>query len=176
MFLGLRLEIGDVDVALRVGLHHDDGHSRHHRARRIGAMRRLRYQAGDAMGLAPVAVVRANHEQSRKLPLRAGIRLQRHSREPGDLGEPLLELAEQRRVPLRLRPRREGVQAVEAAPGDRNHLGRGVELHRAGAERDHRRRQREVAVLELLQIPQHLRLGVMRVEDRVCAERRGARQ
>ena len=172
----LRLEVGDVDVALRVGLHHHHVHSRHDRACRIGAMRRLRDQARRAMALTAVLVIGANDEQPRKLSLRAGIRLQRHFREPGDFGEPLLELAEERRIPLRLRARRKGMQAVEARPGDRQHLARGVELHRAGAERNHRRRQRQVAVLEPLQVPQHLRFGVMGVEDRMGAERRGARQ
>ncbi len=68
------------------------------------------------------------------------------------------------------------MQAVEARPADWNHLARGVELHRARAEGDHRRRQRQIAVLESLQIAQHLRFGMMRVEDGMGAEGRGARQ
>ena len=38
---------------------------------------------------------------------------------------------------LRLIDRDERVQRAELRPGDRDHLGRGVQLHRAGAERDH---------------------------------------
>ena len=132
MLFGPGFEIGDVDVALRVGLDDHDLHSRHDGAGRVGAVRRLRNQTGGAMRLAAVLVIGTDHQQPRKLPLRSGIRLQRHLREPGDLGQPFLELAEQRGIPLGLRARGERVQAVEAAPGDGNHLGRRVELHRRG--------------------------------------------
>ena len=40
-------------------------------------------------------------------------------------------------VALGLVERREGMHGAELAPGHRDHLGRGVELHGAGAERDH---------------------------------------
>ena len=59
-------------------LHDDDLHARHHRARRVGAVRRLRNQADVAMRLAARLVVAANHEQAGVLALRAGVRLQRH--------------------------------------------------------------------------------------------------
>src|SRR5256886_9891849 len=45
-------------------------------------------------------------------------------------------------------------------------LFRSVELHRARAERDHRRREREVARLEPLDVAQHLGLGPIAVEYR----------
>src|SRR5204862_1133005 len=72
---GLGLEIGDVDVAVLVSLDHDDLHPRHDRARRVSAVGRLRDQAGGAMRLAAMLVIRADDEQSRKLSLRSGIRL-----------------------------------------------------------------------------------------------------
>src|SRR2546425_9758713 len=43
----------------------------------------------------------------------------------------------------------------------RSHLGGGVELHRARAERDHRRREGEVARLEPFDVAQHLGLGAV---------------
>jgi hypothetical protein len=85
-------------------------------------------------------------------------------------------LPEQLREALRLVPRRERVDAVEAAPADRHHLARGIQLHRAAAERDHGVAQREVPRLEALDVAQHLGLGVVPVEHRVREVRARARQ
>ena len=63
------------------------------------------------------------------------------------------------------------MQPVELPPAHRHHLGRGVQLHGAGAERDHRRGEREVPRLEPLDVAQHLGLGVVPVEDRVLQVR-----
>ena len=64
----------------------------------------------------------------------------------------------------------------EAGQGDRDHLRRRVQLHRAGTERDHAAVQRDVLVLEPLEVAQHLVLGVVLVEHRLLEERRVARQ
>ena len=61
-----------------VVLHDDDLHPRHHRARRIRPVRRLRNQAHVAMRVAARFVILADHEQARVLALRPGVRLQRH--------------------------------------------------------------------------------------------------
>ena len=66
-----------------------------------------------------------------------------------------------RGVPPRLVERRERVHPVHLGPRDRDHLGGGVELHRAGTERDHRRRERQIARLQFFEVAQHLRLGVV---------------
>ena len=58
----------------------------------------------------------------------------------------------------------------ELRPGDRLHLGGRVELHRAGAERDHGPVEREVPVRQPAQVAQHRGLGAVRVEDRVGQE------
>ena len=52
-------------------------------------------------------------------------------------------------------------------PRYRKHFRGCVQLHRARTERDHRSRQRKIARFELLEITQHLGLGVVSVEDRV---------
>ena len=70
-------------------------------------------------------------------------------------------------VAQRLANRRERVQRGEAWPTDREHLGCGVELHRARAKRNHRRRERQVACLQFLEVAQHLRLRMVLVENRV---------
>src|SRR2546429_321802 len=56
------------------------------------------------------------------------------------------------------------------------HLGGGVELHRARAERDHSRCERQVAPFEPLDVAQHLRLGAVAMEHRVRQVGRGAVQ
>ena len=50
------------------------------------------------------------------------------------------------------------------------HLGGRVQLHRAGPERDHRAVERHVAVRQLAQVAQHLRLGAVRSEHRMRQE------
>ena len=167
----LRAEIVEVDVAPRVALDRHHLHPRHHRARRIGPVGRLRDEAGDPVRLTPRPVVRADDQQPGVLALRAGVGLERHRGESGDLGELVLQLAEQQLVSRGLIPRREGMQPVELPPAHRHHLGRRVELHGAGAERDHRGGERQVARLQPLDVAQHLGLGVVPVEHRVLQVR-----
>ena len=64
----------------------------------------------------------------------------------------------------------------ELGPGDRDHLARRVQLHRARAERDHRAVEGEVLVGEAAQVAQHRGLAVVAVEDRVREERRAPPQ
>ena len=146
---------------------HDDLHAGHHRGRRVGAVRAGRDQADGARALPVGPVVGADRQQPGELALRAGVGLQRHGVVAGDLAQPRLELADQLEVAGGLLDRRERVHRRELRPGDRLHLGGGVELHRAGAERDHRPVQREVLVRELAQVAQHRGLGPVRVEHRV---------
>jgi hypothetical protein len=64
----------------------------------------------------------------------------------------------------------------ELRPRHGKHLRRRVELHRAGAERNHRGRERQVARFEPLDVAEHFGLGMVTVEDGVLEERRGAGQ
>ncbi len=164
---GFRAQVVHVDVAGAVGGDNHDLHPGHRRAGWIGPVRRLRNQRHDALRLALRGVIRVNHEQARELSLRAGIRLQRHGRETGQLGQTGLELAKHALIAGRLVERRERVLARELRPGHRHHLGGRVQLHRAGAERDHRRVEADVLVFEAPDVAHHLGFGVMRVEDRV---------
>ena len=119
------------------------------------------------MRLAAGAVIGADHQQPGVLALRPGVGLERDRGEAGDLRQLILQLAEEQLVARRLVARGERMQPVELPPAHRHHLGRRVELHGAGAERDHRRGEREVSRLEPLDVAQHLGLGVMPVEHRV---------
>ena len=75
MSLDLSPQIVDVDVARLIARHDNHAHSGHSGSRRIRAVSRRRYQDHITPTITPVALVRPNHHQARKLPLRARIRL-----------------------------------------------------------------------------------------------------
>ena len=60
----------------------------------------------------------------------------------------------------------------ELRPGDGQHLGRGVELHRAGAEWNHGAIEREVAIGEAAHVTRHLTFRPVHVKDRMGQIRR----
>ncbi len=165
--LGLLPEIGDVDVAVGVGFHHNHLEAGHDGARRVGAVRGLGNQADVPTFLPARLVIAANHQKTGELSLRARVRLQGHGVEARDLGELVLELLEKPPVALRLLAGREGMQTRELRPRDGQHLRRRVQLHGAGAERDHRGGEGQIARFQPLQIAQHLRLGPVALKDRV---------
>ena len=115
-------------------------------------------------------VVAADREQPGQLALRAGVGLQRHAVVAGDVAQPRLERRDELPVALRLLERRERVELAELRPGDRGHLGGGVQLHRAAAERDHRAIEGDVLVGQRPQVAQHLGLRTVRGEHRVREE------
>ena len=172
---GLRAEVGHVDVPLCVARDGDDFHAGHHGAGGVRAVRAVRDEADVAVRLAVRREILGNDQQARVFALRAGVGLERDAREAGDFPEPLLKLLEQFLVAEGLLERRERMDFAELRPRDREHLARGVELHRAGAEGNHRLAEREVARFELAQVAQHLGLGVVAVEDGCGEEFRGAR-
>ena len=110
------------------------------------------------------AVVGADRQQPGELALAAGVGLHAHGVVAGDLGQPRLQLGDQRPQPDGVVVGGERVQVGELGPRDRHHLRRRVELHRARPERDHRAVEGEVAVGEAAQVAQHLVLGVVAVE------------
>ncbi len=126
------------------------------------------------MTFAARGVVFVNREQPCVFALRAGVRLQRNGGETGDLRQPVLQLLAHHAIANRLLVRRERMQPGELRPRNWKHLRGRVQLHRARAERDHRMAERKIARLEPAQIAQHFRLGVVRVENRMGQEFRGA--
>ncbi len=75
---GLVAQVGEVDVALVVAGHRHHPEAGHHRAGRVGAVRRGRDQADVAPALAAGLVVGADDQQAAELALRARVGLQRH--------------------------------------------------------------------------------------------------
>ena len=64
------------------------------------------------------------------------------------------------------------MELPELRPRHRNHLGGGIQFHRARSQRDHPVHQREVTALQRVQIAQHLRLAAIPMEYRMCEKRR----
>jgi hypothetical protein len=170
----LGAQVDDVHVALGIGGDRDDLQSGHHGAGRVGAMCRHRDQAGAPVPVAVVLMVLPDHQQAGELALTSRVGLHGHLCKPCDLGQCGLQLVEQLLIALGLRARREGMQPVELAPAHRHHLGGGVQLHGAGAQRDHGRGERQVLDLEPLEVAQHLGLAVAAMEYWVGQERRAA--
>ncbi len=169
MLFGLGAEIIDIDVARIAGDHHDL-HAGHMSGGRIGAVGGGRDQAHLAMRLAAGCVIIADCEQACIFALRARIRLQRNRVIAGHVAQPFFEPREQRVIAVRLLTRRERMKRAEFGPGQRDHLGCGVELHGAGAQRNHRAVEREIAIAEFAHIAQQLGLGAMSVEHRMGEE------
>ena len=167
----LRLQIIEIDIAALVARHHDDAHASHDSARRVGAVGGDRDQADVAMVVTTAAVVRADRQQARELALRAGVRLQRHGVVARDRHEPALELVDQQQVAVGLIQRCERMNRRELRPRDGLHLRCRVQLHRARAQRNHRAVERDVLARQPSQVPQHLRLRVVLMEDRMLKNR-----
>ncbi len=70
-------------------------------------------------------------------------------------------------VAFRLVGRAERVQLGEFRPGDRDHLGGGVQLHGAGAQRDHRLVQGQILALQGVHVAHHLGFAVVAVKHRM---------
>nr|GFD42746.1 hypothetical protein [Tanacetum cinerariifolium] len=85
----------------------------------------------------------------------------------GHLAQPSLQIADDLLVAHCLVSGGEGVQLADFGPGYRYHLGRGIELHGARAQRNHAMGKAQVLVFELFHVAQQLVLGVVRVEDGV---------
>ncbi len=110
VLLDLGLEVLDVDVPARGGADHDNLHTGHHGAGRVGPVGAGRDEADVAVGVAGGEVEGADRQEPRKLALRAGVGLQAHRVVPGDLAEPALEVGDELAVPAGVLDRREGVQ------------------------------------------------------------------
>ncbi len=146
--LRLPAEVLDVDVAVGVGPHHHDAHAAHLRRGRVGAVGRGRDEADGAVPVPPGQVVGPDGEEPGIFALCAGIRLHRNRVVAGDGAELVREIRQELVIARRLIRRHKRVEFREFRPGDRQHLGGGVELQGAGAERDHRPVEGQIAVRE----------------------------
>ena len=139
----LPAQVVEVEVAARVGLDLLELVAGHRHARRVRAVRRVGGDDRVAL-LAAVGEVRAHEHEPGQLALRAGRRLERHRREPRDLGEDLLQPPHELERALRGLVLLVRVQVAE--PGKRGERARGRAgcasscRSRAGRSRCRRRR------------------------------------
>ncbi len=113
------------------------------------------------------AVIGADGEQSGIFALAAGIGLQADGVEAGDLRQPAFQFADHGAIACRMAGRREGMQIGDARPAHRHHLGGRIELHGAGAERDHGAVERQVLVGQPAQEAHHLGFRLVLMEHRL---------
>ena len=159
--LDLGVQVRVVDRAVRGGGDDDDLHAGEHGGGRVGAVRGGRDQADVALGVAAGEVVAADGQQAGELALGSGVRLDGDLVVAGDLGQLGFEVLDQFAPAGGLGFRGEGVDGGELRPGDGFHLGGGVQLHGARAQRDHGAVQGEVAVREAADVAQQLGLGAV---------------
>jgi len=155
----LRAQVVQVEVAAvgrRDLLELEAGH-RH--AGRVRAVRRVGGDDHVPPRLAAVGEGGAHQHQAGELSLGARRRLQRHGREPCDLGEDLLELPHELERALRTLVLLQRVQVAEAGQPDDTLVDAGVVLHRARPERVEARVDPEVAVGERGEVADDLVLG-----------------
>ena len=146
---GLGLKVGDVDIAALIAIDNDHLEIGEHGTGRIGAMGRGWNQADVAMCFTAAFVIGADGQQASIFPLRSGIGLQRHGGKAGQARQLIGKIVDQGPIAHRLIERCEWMQAPEFRPGDRDHLGRGIQLHGARTERDHRSVERQIAIRQL---------------------------
>lgn len=164
---GLSLQVSKVQVSVGQALDGNDLHTGHGSRGGVGSVGRDGDQADVTLGVTTALVVGTNGTETGILSLGTRVGLERDIIETGDLGQVATELLEHDLVTLGLVIGGEGMDVAELGPGDRDHLGGGVQLHGAGTERDHRVGEREILVLEAVDVTEHLGLGVVRVEDLV---------
>ena len=167
MLLDLRSQVVEVDVALLVAADDHDAHAGHDRRGGVGAVGAAGDQADVALAC-PVARWCARMASS---PASSPWLPAFGCRETASY--PVISTSQSSSWRIELTgadgvfDRSERMQTRQLRPGDRLHLRGGVELHRAGAQRDHRPVQRQVLVGQRAQPAQHRRLAVVGVEDRV---------
>ncbi|CAH0038163.1 unnamed protein product [Clonostachys rhizophaga] len=171
VLLALGLEVGDVEVArLGVALDGDDLHADHGGAGGVGAVGGDGDEANVSVRLAAALMVGFDGAETGEFTLGAGIGLQADLVEAGDGRQVLLEGGKHGLVARSLLDRGEGVDVGESGVGDGKHFGGGVELHCAGAERDHGVDEGEILVTKVVDISQKLGLRVVLVEYGVLEE------
>ena len=126
-----------------------------------------RDQTDVAMPLTARLMIGSDGQQSRIFPLRAGVRLHGDRIIAGDIAELRGQIGDQFAIAFLLIRRCEGVDGRKLRPAQRHHFRRRVQLHGAGAKRDHRPVQRQIAVREATHVAHHLGLGPVHVEDRM---------
>ena len=116
------------------------------------------------MLVAAAVVPGADHQQTRELPLGAGVGLQGYPGKARGCRQPGLEVGQQAPVTAGLGFGGKGMERRKGRPAHGRQFGRPVELHRATAERDHGVHQRKIAAHQALDVAQQLGFAAVVVE------------
>ena len=166
-FLALAGEISEINVAVGVAGNYDNLHACHYGAGGVGSVCARRNQAHGALQVAATAVIGANRQETGEFSLAAGIRLQADGVIAGDLAQITLEFVNQLQVAGDIFERGVRVDVCEVGPRHGDHLGGGIQLHRARTKRNHRAVECEIFVGESSQISQHVGLRAVVAKRRL---------
>ena len=167
VLLGFGAQVVDVDVAVLVASDHHHLHARHDGAGWVGAVRAVGNQTDVAVAFPTCCMERPDHHQPGKFTLGAAVGLEGNPGKTCDFSQIALKLGEHGAGAFRLVCGTERVQLRKCRPRDGDQFGRRVQLHGARPERNHGVGQAQVFVLQMLDVPHHLRLGAVAVEDGV---------
>jgi hypothetical protein len=164
----LGLQILDIQVtSLTVTLDSNNLHTSHGSRSRVGTVSRNRDKADLSLISITSLVVSLDTAKTSKLTLCTRVGLKSGSVHTSDLRQVLGERADESLVTRSLLNGGEGVDVVDTRVGNRKHLGCGVELHCAGAKRNHGVNEGDILGLEVVDVSKELGLGVVLVEDRL---------
>mmetsp|Transcript_14373 Transcript_14373/g.27727 ORF Transcript_14373/g.27727 Transcript_14373/m.27727 type:complete len:723 (-) Transcript_14373:79-2247(-) len=170
MLLNLLLQVVHVDISLIVSLAGHDLHTRHHSTCWVGTMSGDWNDANVPVVVAIVVVVGSNRHQTSILSRGSTVWLHGHGIESSDFTEHIGKVRDHLLVTDCLILGSIWMHVSELWHSDWHHLRRGVQLHCAGAQRNHRVAQGEVLCLQSRQISEHLVLRVVGVENIVSEE------
>ena len=102
--------------------------------------------------------------------MRTCIWLEGHGIKSGPFGQPVFQFGKHSAVAFRLIGGDKGVDGNHLRPAQRHHLSGSVQLHGAGAQRDHAAVQRDVFGLQTVEVAHHLSLTVMGIKNGMTEE------
>ncbi|GKT96520.1 hypothetical protein Ct61P_14370 [Colletotrichum tofieldiae] len=166
VLLAFGLQVLNVQVTgLLVAFDGDNAHAGHGGRSRVGTVGRDRDQADVALLAWLLFEVLADDTQTGELTLSAGIGLQGDGVHGGNALELLRQTLNQSGVALELTRGSVGMDRGEARERDQSHLGRAVQLHRAGSEGNHGVNEGQILGLKVVDVAEDLRLAAVGVED-----------
>ena len=133
-------------------------------------MCRGRDQADISMPFITAFVIMTNRQQASIFALCAGVRLHANGVITGQFYQPLGKLADHLVITFCLFWRTERVQFGKFRPGDWNHLSSRIQLHGAGAQRDHRLVQRQIFTLQRVHVAHHFGFAMVAIKYRMAED------
>ena len=164
VLLGLSLQILDVNITICVARHGYDLHTCHSSRCGVGAVSRCRDQHDVTIALTAALVICTDYHQTCILASSTRVGLQRTSGKAGDGCQIVLQVLDHHLVTLDLIGGSEGVYIGKTRQAERLHQCGSVQFHRTRAERDHTVCQRDIAVLQALDVTHQVALVAIFVE------------